>query len=134
MHTIMEVAPKLGIKIEVRHDLLENKKKNSLFVKLLGNSPYIRVLDFLLTYRDFDYSKKEIAENANVSYNTLNSFWHEMLNNGIIVKTRRIGKQDMFRLNQESKLVKSLILVFDSIAAESIAEQKQGIAESKIRA
>jgi DNA-binding transcriptional regulator YhcF (GntR family) len=88
----------------------------------------------LLTYRDFDYSKKEIAENANVSYNTLNSFWHEMLNNGIIVKTRRIGKQDMFRLNQESKLVKSLILVFDSIAAESIAEQKQGIAESKIRA
>jgi len=108
--------------------------ENSLFVKLLGNSPYIRVLDFLLVYRDFDYSKKEIAENANVSYNTLNSFWHEMLNNGIIVKTRRIGKQDMFRLNQESKLVKSLILVFDSIAAESIAEQKQGIAESKIRA
>ena len=108
--------------------------ENSLFVKLLGNSPYIRVLDFLLVYRDFDYSKKEIAENANVSYNTLNSFWHEMLNNGIIVKTRRIGKQDMFRLNQESKLVKSLILVFDSIAAESIAEQKQGIAEWKIRA
>jgi hypothetical protein len=39
MHTIMEVAPKFGIKIEVRHDLLENKKKNSLFVKLLGNNP-----------------------------------------------------------------------------------------------
>jgi len=108
--------------------------ENSLFVKLLGNSPYIRVLDFLLVYRDFDYSKKEIAENANVSYNTLNSFWREMLSNGIIVKTRRIGKQDMFRLNQESNLVKSLIVVFDSIAAESIAEQKQKIAESRIRA
>jgi len=31
----------------------------------------------------------------------------------------------MFRLNQESNLVKSLIALFDSIAAESIAEQKQ---------
>jgi len=108
--------------------------ENSLFTKLLGNSPYIRVLDFLLTYRGFDYSKKEIAENANVSYNTLNSFWREMLSNGIIVKTRRIGKQDMFRLNQENNLVKSLIALFDSIAAESITEQKQKIAESKMLA
>jgi len=40
----------------------------------------------------------------------------------------------MFRLNQESNLVKSLIALFDSIAAESIAEQKQRTAESKIRA
>jgi len=116
----------------------ENKKminlENSLFIKLLGNNPYIRVLDFLLTYRGFDYSKKEIAENANVSYNTLNSFWREMLSNGIIVKTRRIGKQDMFKLNQENNLVKSLIALFDSIVAESIAGQKQKIAESKMRA
>jgi len=95
--------------------------QKSLFVKLLGNSPYIRVLDFLLTYRGFDYSKKEIAENANVPYNTLNSFWREMLSNGIIVKTRRIGKQDMFRLNQENNFVKNLITLFDNITIESIA-------------
>jgi len=95
--------------------------EKSLFVKLLGNSPYIRVLDFLLTYRDFDYSKKEIAENANVSYNTLNSFWHEMLNNGIIVKTGRKGRQDVFRLNKENKIVKNIIALFDNITIESIA-------------
>lgn len=108
--------------------------KNSLFVKLLGDSPYIRVLDFLLTYREFDYSKKEIAENANVSYNTLNSFWKEMLNNGIIIKTRRIGKQDMFKLNQENKLVKALISFFDSLVAEAIDKQKQKIAEERMPA
>jgi len=104
--------------------------ENSLFVKLLGDSQYIRVLDFLLTYREFDYSKKEIAENAKVSYNTLNSFWREMLKSKII-KTRRIGKQDMFKLNQENKLVKALIAFFDSLVAEAIDEQKQKIAEER---
>jgi len=92
------------------------KLENSLFIKLLGDSQYIRVLDFLLTYREFDYSKKEIAENANVSYNTLNSFWKEMLNNGIIIKTRRIGKQDMFKL--EHGLINSIFIkLFPSIAS-----------------
>ena len=95
--------------------------EKSLFVKLLGNSPYIRVLDFLLTYRGFDFSKKEIAKKANVSYNTLNSFWREMLSNGIIVKTGRKGGQDVFRLNKENNFVKNLITFFDNITIESIA-------------
>jgi len=95
--------------------------QKSLFVKLLGNSPYIRVLDFLLTYRGFDYSKKEIAENANVSYNTLNSFWRKLVSDGIIIKTGRKGRQDVFRLNKENKIVKNLIALFDNITIESIA-------------
>jgi len=95
--------------------------EKSLFVKLLGNSPYIRVLDFLLTYRGFDYSKKEIAENANVSYNTLNSFWRKLVSDGIIIKTGRKGRQDVFRLNKENKIVKNLITLFDNITIESIA-------------
>jgi len=95
--------------------------KKSLFVKLLGDSPHIRVLDFLLTYRGFDYSKKEIAENANVSYNTLNSFWRKLLSDGIIIKTGRKGRQDVFRLNKENNFVKNLITLFDSITIESIA-------------
>jgi len=95
--------------------------EKSLFIKLLGNSPYIRVLDFLLTYRGFDYSKKEIAENANVSYNTLNSFWRKLVSDGVIIKTGRKDRQDVFRLNKENKIVKNLIALFDSITIESIA-------------
>ena len=98
--------------------------KNSLFAKLLGNSPYIRVLDFLLTYRGFDYSKKEIVENANVSYNTLNSFWRKLVSDSIIIKTRREKDHDLFRLNQKNNSAKKLIALYDSIFAESINEQR----------
>jgi predicted transcriptional regulator len=92
----------------------------SIFIKLLGDSPLNKVWDFLLTAREFDYSKKEIAENADISYNTLNSLWSSLLANEIIVKTRRIGKQDMFKLNAENLFVKELIKFFDSLLKSSI--------------
>lgn len=101
--------------------------EESIFVKLLGNSPMIRALDFLLTDREFDYSKKEIAQNSEVSYNTLNSIWPYLLSNGILIKTRRVGKQDMFKLNAESKYVRSMIRLFDSLIKESIGEAKEKI-------
>jgi len=103
--------------------------EKSLFVKLLGNSPYIRVLDFLLTYRGFDYSKREIAENANVPYDTLNSFWRKLVSDSIIIKTRREKDHDLFRLNQKNNSAKKLIALYDSIVAESINEQREKIAK-----
>ena len=92
----------------------------SIFLKLIGNSPLSKVLDFLLTSRDFDYSKKEIAENSEISYNTLNSIWSQPISNDIIVKTRRIGKQDMFKLNTENRLIKELVNFYDALLRQSI--------------
>jgi len=100
-------------------------EEESKFVKLLGNSPMIKVLDFLLVDREFDYSKKELAENSGISYNTLKSILPYLLSNEIIVKTRRIGKQDMFRLNTGNKYVKDMILLFDSLIKHSIEDAKE---------
>lgn len=102
----------------------------TIFIKLLGDSPLTKVLDFLLTARDFDYSKKEIAENAGISYNTLNSLWSNLLTNEVIVKTRRIGKQDMFKLNTENPFVKELIKFFDSLLKSSIDKHAQMIKQT----
>lgn len=44
---------------------------NSLFVEFFGDYPIIRVLDFLIENDVFDYSKKDICRNADVSWNTL---------------------------------------------------------------
>jgi len=55
-----------------------------------------------------------------VPYDTLNSFWREMISNGIIVKTGRKDGQDVFRLNKENNFVKNLITLFDNITIEAI--------------
>jgi len=50
------------------------------FVETFGSSPLIRVLDFFLTYREFDYPMSEIVENTGVGWTTLNSLIPKILN------------------------------------------------------
>lgn len=97
----------------------------SEFLKLVGGSPTAKVLDFMLTGREFDYSKREIAENAGISYNTLNSVWKQLLADGILIKTRRIGKQDMFMLNKSNKNVKILMAFFDSLIKSNLVNMQK---------
>ncbi|MCL4391247.1 MAG: hypothetical protein M1284_01145 [Candidatus Parvarchaeota archaeon] len=110
--------------------------EESIFVKILGGSPTVKVLDFLFTSRDFDYSKKDIAENANISWNTLNSIWTWLLDLEIIMKTRRVGKQDMFKANRGSPLVKVLMKTYDELIEYSInkaiseSSNKTGVSKS----
>jgi predicted transcriptional regulator len=104
--------------------------EESTFIRLIGNSPLTKVLDFLLTSREFDYSKKEIAENSEISYNTLSSIWSQLITNEIIVKTRRIGKQDMFKLNTENGLVKELVHFYDALLKQSIEQHTKVIKQA----
>ncbi len=104
--------------------------EESTFIRLVGNAPLSKVLDFLLTSREFDYSKKEIAENAGISYNTLNSIWSQLITNEIIVKTRRIGKQDLFKLNTENGLVKELMHFFDALLKQSIEQHTKMVKQA----
>lgn len=92
----------------------------SIFLRITGNSPQTKVLDFMLTARGFNYSKKEIAVNAGISYSKLNGVWSNLMANEVIIKTSRIGKQDMFKLNTGSLFVKDLITFFDSLIEGSI--------------
>jgi len=82
---------------------------DSIFVEVFGGSPIIRVLDFLITFSDFDYPLTEIAKNSKISYSTLQTFWHKLEKNNIVIKTRRVGKSDLFKLNTGNPAVKEMI-------------------------
>ena len=84
-------------------------KQETIFVEVFGHNPIIKVLDFLITYQLFDYPLTEIARNSGVSYSTLQTFWEKLEKNNIVVKTRRVGKSDLYKLNTENPAVKQLI-------------------------
>ncbi len=84
-------------------------KTETIFIDVFGKNPVIKVLDFLITYQLFDYSLTEIAKNSRVSYSTLQTFWHKLEENNIVMKTRRIGKSDLYKLNTENPAVKQLL-------------------------
>jgi len=84
-------------------------KNESAFIEIFGNNPAMRVLDFLITYQLFDYPLTEIAKNSGVGYSTLQTFWGNLEKNNIVIKTRRVGKSDLYKLNMNNPAVKQLL-------------------------
>ena len=86
----------------------ENK---SVFVEYFGDSPYIRVLDFMIDGQMFDYNMTEVARGAGVGWGTFTKIWEALLNKKIIIPTRTIGNAKLFRLNKENPSVQKLIKI-----------------------
>lgn len=89
--------------------------KTTIFREALGNSPVIRVLDFLIEGRGLDYSLSDIAENANIGWTTLHRIWDNLLKLEMVKSTREIGRAKLFKLNEENLVVKELIRVYDTL-------------------
>ena len=85
------------------------KENKSFFLMQFGDTPQLRVIDFLIDNHFFDYPITEIARESNVSYNSLKSFFDNFIKSGIVCKTRKIGKSDYFKLNMENSFVNNLI-------------------------
>ena len=90
-----------------------------------GDTPQLRVLDFLIGFHFFDYPITQIAKEANVSYNSIKTFFPQFIKSGIVIKTRKIGKSDYFKLNMENNFVKNLIKLDWNLTKEGILEEKE---------
>ena len=88
---------------------MKAKENKSLFLQQFGDTPQLRVLDFLIDNQFFDFPMTEIAREANVSYNSLKLFFPQLISSGIIIKTRKIGKSDYFKLNIKHPFIANLI-------------------------
>ena len=111
------------------------KGNESSFVLVMGNTPFIRVVDFLLENRLFDYSKTDIARNANVGWSTLHGMWKVLERTKIVKQTRVVGKSKMFKLNEENPIVRKLIELDAKITelyADRIAEEELRIPMGKL--
>lgn len=88
---------------------MKTKENKSFFLKQFGDTPQLRVIDFLIDNHFFDYPMTGIARGSNVSYNSLKVFFKQFLDSGILIKTRKIGKSDYYKLNTEDSFVQNLI-------------------------
>jgi len=87
----------------------------TLFRKALGNTPKIRVLEFLIEGRELDYSISDIAEGAEIGRTTLFRIWEDLIKTQMITPTRQIGNAKLYKLNLNNIFAKKLTEIFDSI-------------------
>ncbi|VVC04205.1 Uncharacterised protein [Candidatus Bilamarchaeum dharawalense] len=103
------------------------QEEKSSFVKLFGDYPLVRVIDFFITYREFDYPLTEIAENSGVAWSTIHTFFPDLVKIGIVKPTRQLGRAKLFKLNITNPIVQELIVLDNKLIhelAEDLAVEK----------
>jgi len=97
----------------------------SLFIDFMGDSPTVRVLDYLLTERELDFSITDMAKNAGIGRSTLYRIWDNLIKNKIIIPTRIIGKAKLYKLNKENIKIKKLIEIDDMLVLEDLKKRSK---------
>ncbi len=90
---------------------MEEQEEKSVFLDYFGDYPLMRILDFLITARDMDYSMTEIAKNSNVGWTVFSEIWPELIKKKIVIFTRKIGNAQLYKLNIQNQWVKEIIKI-----------------------
>ncbi len=94
---------------------------------LISGRASAKILDFFVTYKDFDYSETDIAESAGVSKRTVLNEIPKCVEAGLITFTRRVGQAKMYKLNTNSSAAKHLQQLVYDIATTRIDKLKDGL-------
>ena len=105
-------------------------KEQSLFIEFMGDSPKIRIIDYLLTMGGLDFSITDMARNVAIGRTTLYRIWDQLLKNKIILSTRVIGKSKLYKLNKENPKIQKLMELDDMLIIEDL---KKRIEKQKVK-
>ena len=94
-------------------------KEESIFLEHVGDSPRMRVIQYFIEGRDFDYTLTDLL-NAGVSWGTVNLLIPKLVAIGIIVKTRKIGRATLYKINQQHPTAKKLMDLYDELILQEV--------------
>jgi len=107
--------------------------EKTVLLEYLGDSPAMRIMDFLLDNRLFDYSKKQIIEGAGIGKVTFYTYWPRLEKAGFVKATRKFGKTTLYKLNENNPVIEELKKIEFMLIKET-APKKMKIAVKSRRA
>lgn len=115
--------------------MVSMKDEKSLLLQLTGEMPLFKIVDFLVENKGMDFTKKDIAEGADIARASLFNYWPELEKREIIKVTRAFGKTKLYTLNSGSPVVKKILELeltlisqaMDSAQAEGSERMKRKI-------
>jgi len=96
----------------------------TIFRELFGDTPKVRVLEYLLEGRELDHSIGDIAEGAGINRVTLFRLWPKIEKSKLVAHTRNIGNAKLFKLNMNNPYVKDIVEMFDKLLNEEFKKSK----------
>ena len=98
----------------------------SIFLIKQGKTPKNKVLDFLITYSELDYSLKEIAKYSGAGYSTVKLLIKKLVNDDWITETRKISKVKLYKLNVNNLEIKKFIEFYWEVIENDIKLKETG--------
>ena len=95
-------------------------KETSLLLKFTGESPLLRIVDFLIENKGADFTKKQIIEGAELSRASLFNYWGELEKYHIVKVTRTFGKTKLYVLNSENQVTKKLLELESTLIRQAL--------------
>lgn len=99
------------------------RKETNIFLEI-EDTPKTRILDFLLTFDNFDYPKTQIAKNS------VERMLPSLVKLGLVKKTRKVGKSELYQINKDNPIALLLIKLHWTLI-KTITRLEQGIAITK---
>ena len=100
--------------------------EHSIFLEHVGDSPRMRLIQFLIEGRDFDYTLTDMLK-ANISWGTLNTLIAKLAEIGIVVPVRKVGNATLYKINNKNKTAQQLIVIYDSLILEEFDKKSSEI-------
>ena len=95
-------------------------KEKTIFVEYFGDSPTTRVLDFFIENDLYDYSKTDIFRETGVARTTLQEVVDGLLKKKVVIKTRSVGRADMYKLNRGNPIVEDIVKFAISVVTSAV--------------
>ena len=89
---------------------MENEKalEKGPLERLFIGPAMAKILDFMILFRNYDYSKTDIAKNSGVNFRTVLRLLPILEEKQIVKQTRLVGQAKMYQINRESPLAQAL--------------------------
>ena len=110
---------------------MEYAKSTTAFLEIFGDSPILKILDFLVVNEEFDYSMTDIAEFSSIGYSTLKLLWKKLEKSRIIKHTRTVGKAKMYKLNTENPIIRRFRDFYWEITKQAVRKEMAIAPEAK---
>ena len=88
---------------------------SGVFCEIFGETPRNKIIEFLLETRELDYSIGDIAKEVKLNRATTYNVMEGLIEEKIVVPTRKVSNGQLYKLNPEKEEVKALIQVFNML-------------------
>jgi len=83
----------------------------SIFLEFFESRSLIKILDFFILFKEFSYTKKEIAKNSGVNWKSFLKVWSKLIEKKMVISTKIIKNNKLYKLNLKNEFVQQLIKI-----------------------